>query len=87
MIMKKIYALAAAFVVACLSVSFILVVKSYASTCIFNANVEALAGTEIGFGPICSKTGAVGDYTAKTCLDCNAPFGKYDLSVSAFCPN
>ena len=67
-----------------LSVCF---VYSYASTSIFNANVEALAGTEIGLGPICSKTGVAGDYTAKKCTDCNAPFGKYDLSVCAFCPN
>lgn len=84
--MKKIYALLSAVVLAAASIAA--TVSANSSDSLFNANVEALADTEAGgFGPMCSKTGLSGDYYVKKCTDCNGPAAKYDISVSAFCPN
>ena len=53
------------------------------------SNVNALArGEDMGFGPMCSKSGKSGDYAMILCNNCpNGTIGHYDMDIVAYCNN
>lgn len=53
----------------------------------FNANVKELERQKgSGFGPMCSQTGASGNYYMKRCSGCNGSMGHYAMDKVAYCP-
>ena len=83
---KIIFAAAAVFMAASVSVFTYISSERNAMDNLFNANVEALANSEIGgSGVMCSQTGNKGKYYMKLCSNCGGRKGCYEMDSVAYC--
>ena len=83
---KIIFAAVAVFMAASVSVFAYISSERDAMYNLFNANVEALANSEIGgSGVMCSQTGKSGDFCMKLCSNCDGKMGRYAMDAVAFC--
>ena len=83
---KMIFAASAVIMAAAVSAFAYISSERDAMDNLFNANVEALANSEIGgSGVMCSQTGNDGTYYMKLCSNCNGGKDYYAMDAVAFC--